>query len=114
MVNDKILRESSGKYYSDTSKLGENLMSKMLQEVSEFCKLDAQQRWTVQLHQQVIHTTRYEVCILILTPQLIYEESGTIQLITLKPRSQTQAVQSQEENVKLRFLGITIPSEKYV
>ena len=42
-----------GLYYSNTSKLGEVLMETMLQEVSEFCKIDVQQNWSTQAHQQV-------------------------------------------------------------
>ena len=57
MVADKILHEIDGVYYSNTSKLGETLMKRMLEEVSEFCKIDAQQKWTSQIHQQVFNCT---------------------------------------------------------
>ena len=42
-----------GSYYTKTNKLGEILMETMLQEVSDFCKLNIQQNWTAQAHQQV-------------------------------------------------------------
>lgn len=41
--------------------------------------------------------------------QLIYERSGTIQLLTLKPQRK-----SDDDDLKLRFLGIRVPSAKYV
>ena len=46
---------SKGKYYTytNTKKLGEVLMEIMFQEVSDFCKIDIQQNWTTQAHQQV-------------------------------------------------------------
>lgn len=53
MVDNKILHKIGDFYYSNTTRLGENLMKKMLEEVSEFCNIDAQQKWTSEIHQQV-------------------------------------------------------------
>ena len=53
MINDNIIVKLRGRYYSNTSYLGEVLMETMLQEVSEFCKIDVQQNWATQAHQQV-------------------------------------------------------------
>ena len=47
------MKKMGGYYYSNTSKLGEVLMETMLQEVSEFCKIDVRQNWSTQAHQQV-------------------------------------------------------------
>lgn len=54
MVNDKILVKTKQAYYTNAEKLGELLMETMLQEVDEFCKMDIQQNWEAQAHQQVI------------------------------------------------------------
>ena len=54
MVNDKILVKTKEAYYTNAEKLGELLMETMLQEVDEFCKMDIQQNWEAQTHQQVI------------------------------------------------------------
>ena len=53
MVNDSIIVKLRGRYYSNTAHLGQVLMETMLQEVSEFCKIDVQQNWATQAHQQV-------------------------------------------------------------
>jgi len=53
MINDSIIVKLKGRYYSNTSHLGAVLMETMLQEVSEFCKIDVQQNWATQAHQQV-------------------------------------------------------------
>ena len=53
MVKNKVLVRSQGRYYSNASQLGELLMETMLQEVREFCKIDVQQNWTANAHQQV-------------------------------------------------------------
>ena len=53
MVNDRILVKLQGRYYSNTSLLGQVLMETMLKEVSEFCKINIQQSWATQAHQQV-------------------------------------------------------------
>ena len=62
MVRDKILmvdklRKKQHYYYYNTSNLGEILMETMLQESSEFCKLEMQQNWASQVHQQVLLNT---------------------------------------------------------
>ena len=53
MVNDRVLVKLQGRYYSNTSSLGQVLMATMLKEVSEFCKINIQQSWATQAHQQV-------------------------------------------------------------
>lgn len=53
MVNNKLIASIKGKYYTNTAKLGEVLMETMLQEVSNFCKIDTQNNWAIQAHQQV-------------------------------------------------------------
>ena len=53
MVKDRILVKLQGRYYSNTSLLGEVLMEIMLKEVSEFCRINIQQSWATQAHQQV-------------------------------------------------------------
>ena len=53
MVHDRILVKLQGRYYSNTSQLGQVLMETMLKEVSEFCKINIQQSWATQAHQQV-------------------------------------------------------------
>lgn len=54
MVSDRILVKLQGRYYSNTSQLGQVLMETMLSEVSEFCKINIQQSWAIQAHQQVL------------------------------------------------------------
>ena len=106
-----LLRSNS--HYSNTEKLGEVLIKTMLDEVSEFCKIDVQHSWTSQSRQQVcffiVVFIFYIVCIL--CTQLIYEVtegSGTIQLISLKPESL-----DKDEALKFKVLGIEIPSIMY-
>ena len=53
MEDNKLIVMLKGKYYANTKKLGEVLMEIMFQEVSDFCKIDIQQNWTRQAHQQV-------------------------------------------------------------
>ena len=53
MVKDKVLVQLQERYYSNTSQLGQVLMETMLKEVSEFCKINIQQSWATQAHQQV-------------------------------------------------------------
>ena len=53
LVSNKTIVLLRGKYYTNTKYLGEVLMETMLQEVSDFCKIDYQQNWTAQAHQQV-------------------------------------------------------------
>ena len=57
MVHEKTLivvkLNKKQRYYYNTSKLGEVLMETMLQESSEFCKIEMQQNWASQAHQQV-------------------------------------------------------------
>ena len=48
-----MLKVLSGGHYSNTEKLGETLIKTMLDEVSEFCKIDVQSNWTTQSRQQV-------------------------------------------------------------
>jgi len=54
MLNNRIIVKLRERYYSNTSQLGEVLMETMLKEVSEFCKINIQQSWAMQAHQQVI------------------------------------------------------------
>ena len=54
MVEKGILVPLQERYYSNTSQLGQILMQTMLKEVSEFCKVEIQQSWATQAHQQVI------------------------------------------------------------
>ena len=54
MVKDRVLVKLQERYYSNTSQLGQILMETMLNEVSEFCKINIQQSWATQAHQQVI------------------------------------------------------------
>ena len=61
LVKDGVIIELRGKYYSNTSYLGAVLMETMLQEVSEFCKVDIQQNWATQAHQQVQYSKIYYV-----------------------------------------------------
>ena len=56
MEKDRVLVKLQGRYYSNTSQLGQVLMETMLKEVSEFCKINIQQSWATQAHQQVITT----------------------------------------------------------
>ena len=53
MVENKMLVKLQDRYYSNTSQLGQVLMETMLKEVSEFCKINIQQSWATQSHQQV-------------------------------------------------------------
>ena len=53
LVKDNVIVKLRGRYYSDTSYLGAVLMETMLQEISEFCKVNIQQNWATQAHQQV-------------------------------------------------------------
>ena len=53
MFKNKMLVKLQDRYYSNTSQLGQVLMKTMLKEVSEFCKIDIQQNWATQSHQQV-------------------------------------------------------------
>ena len=53
MVKDDVLVRVRERYYSNTSQLGQVLMETMLKEVSEFCKINIQQSWATQAHQQV-------------------------------------------------------------
>ena len=53
MVKNKMLVKMQERYYSNTSQLGQVLMETMLNEVSEFCKINIQQSWATQTHQQV-------------------------------------------------------------
>ena len=59
MVKDKVLvrltdnKTKVTRYYSNTSQLGQVLMETMIKEVSEFCKINIQQSWATQAHQQV-------------------------------------------------------------
>ena len=53
MVKERVLVRLRGRYYSNTSQLGQVLMETMLNEVSEFCKINIQQSWATQAHQQV-------------------------------------------------------------
>ena len=53
MLDNGVIKWSNDKYYTNTTKLGEVIMETMLQEVSDFCKIDMQQNWTMQAHQQV-------------------------------------------------------------
>jgi len=59
MVHDKILtvvkHNKKQCYYYNTSKLGEVLMETMIQESSEFCKVNVQQNWGSQEHHQVLN-----------------------------------------------------------
>ena len=65
MVHDKTLTASKFNkkqyYFYNTSKLGEVLMETMLQESSEFCKVNMQQNWASQAHQQVYYVP-YQKC----------------------------------------------------
>ena len=61
MIKSKELRKSGNTYFSNTSKLGEILMEIMLQEVSEFCKIDMKQSWATQAHQQVFYVDIYKL-----------------------------------------------------
>ena len=113
MMDTGMLRLLSNCHYSNTEKLGEVLIKTMLDEVSEFCKIDVQHNWTLQSRQQVHIVlslfTLYIICILY--TQLIYEVtegSGTIQLITLKRESL-----NQDEAMKFKVLGIELPSMMY-
>ena len=54
MVKNKLLRKSKDRYYTNSDRLGELLMEIMLQEVTEFCKVDIQQNWAAHAHQQVM------------------------------------------------------------
>ena len=54
MVHDRIIVKLRDRYYSNTSQLGQVLMETMLREVSEFCKINIQQSWATQAHQQVL------------------------------------------------------------
>ena len=65
MINNSIIVKLRGRYYSNTSHLGEVLLETMLQEVSEFCKIDVQQNWATQAHQQVC-VVSYKVIVLLL------------------------------------------------
>ena len=53
MKDNYIIVMSKGKWYTNTERLGEVLMEIMLQEVSDFCKIDIQQNWSTHAHQQV-------------------------------------------------------------
>ena len=53
MVKSKMLVKLQENYYSNTSQLGQVLMETMIKEVSEFCKINIQQSWATQTHQQV-------------------------------------------------------------
>ena len=53
MMDTGMLRLLSNCHYSNTEKLGEVLIKTMLDEVSEFCKIDVQHSWTLQSRQQV-------------------------------------------------------------
>ena len=53
MVDSKMIEMLKVGYYTKTNKLGEILMETMLQEVSDFCKINIQQNWAIQAHQQV-------------------------------------------------------------
>ena len=53
MIKHGKLRKQRGIYFTNTTKLGEMLMKIMLQETVEFCKIDVQQKWSTQAHQQV-------------------------------------------------------------
>ena len=53
MVKDDVLVRVRERYYSNTSQLGQVLMETMLKEVSEFCKINIQESWATQAHQQV-------------------------------------------------------------
>ena len=64
MVRDKVLVRLQGRYYSNTSQLGQVLMATMLKEVSEFCKINIQQSWATQAHQQVSDAV---ICLSIIT-----------------------------------------------
>ena len=59
MVKDKTLVKIRERYYSNTSLLGQLLMTTMLKEVSEFCKINIQQSWATQAHQQVCDAVIY-------------------------------------------------------
>ena len=52
MVKDEMLIQLQERYYSNTSQLGQVLMETMLKEVSEFCRINIQQNWATQAHQQ--------------------------------------------------------------
>ena len=60
LVDNGLIVKLQDKYYTKTSKLGEVLMETMLQEVSDFCKIDVQKNWAKQAHQQVDMLFNYD------------------------------------------------------
>ena len=69
MVRDKTVAvakvDKKQHYFYNTSKLGEVLMETMLQESSEFCKIEMQQNWASQAHQQVFCYSVFSYIVLI-------------------------------------------------